>query len=1023
MLSWPHVSSISPKGVAFVRLALAAVAFVVAAYASPVIDTYSSPVPNSVVAGSGAFTLTVKGTGFVQGSVVQFNATALTTNFVSANSLSAQVPASLIATPGSASITVLNPDGSVSNAASLYVAPSKIMLSCAPATGPVSVHVSYSATCTASGGSAPYSWSIVSGTLPAGLSLSGMSGATVTISGTPTSTGPYNYAVQVKDSTAPNAQSTTQTYSGMIQAAPMLTAFPASLGFSYRQGDVAPTPQTVSVFSSGGMVNFTVSTSGGAWIAPTPASGQTAAVVSVTANITGLQPGTYDGVLTVNASGTSPTSIAIPIHLAVTTPPPPTLSLSFSQMIFGAVQGGPPGQQRLAVSNSGTGALAFTVATAGGSWLGVGANTGHVVSGTPTAVTVIADPTGLQPATYFGLLTITSSDGSQVLPVPVTMTVSALPLSIQLWQPGMEFTAVAEGTPPPPQAFGVGNSGLGTMNWALNPQTLGGSSGWLNLGVQSGTSTAGSLPVPIPITVDPHGLSPGQYYGSIRVGVPGSGGPSQTIPKAVTVLLNVLDPAQMSVAPVLSTSGVLLVGSDSGITSTDITLSNITSHPISFSTTQSTADGGGWLLLNPATGTIPAASSLKLTIEAATSLLPSAVGRGVVRLGYSNGSSGGVDVTAVYPSAASVSAHRNAFTATAPTGCQQAVLVPQFTSLSQGFTVAAGHVVRLSVQVVDNCGSSIPTTTGSSVIVSFGNKDPSVNLRAADAQNWTGLWVPSVAASNVSVQVDAFLIRGTQLIGGVSTISGSVVAAPADTSASPSVVLNSASYKGAGQVSPGSWVSIFGARMADSQESIPSAPFPTDLVGTTVQLGDSNLPMLYVGASQVNALIPSGLSPNAPYTLRVQRGNTLSNPVTVTVADVQPAIYSINEQGTGQGAIVIATDGAIAAPAGTLPGSRPVNRGEYIEIYCAGLGAVVNGPPDGFPAPLMPPLTTTVAAPSVTIGGVTADVITFSGLTPGQVGLYQINVQVPATAPAGDAVPVTLSIGNGTSNTVTLAVQ
>ena len=60
--------------------------------------------------------------------------------------------------------------------------------------------------------------------------------------------------------------------------------------------------------------------------------------------------------------------------------------------------------------------------------------------------------------------------------------------------------------------------------------------------------------------------------------------------------------------------------------------------------------------------------------------------------------------------------------------------------------------------------------------------------------------------------------------------------------------------------------------------------------------------------------------------------------------------------------------------------------------------------------------------PTVTIGGMAADVV-FSGLAPGFVGLYQVNVQVPAEASTGDEVEVVLTIGGVTSNTVTVAVQ
>jgi large repetitive protein len=59
------------------------------------------------------------------------------------------------------------------------------------------VGVLYSTALAASGGITPYSWSVVSGSLPAGLSISATTGA---ISGTPTATGTANFTVQVKDS-------------------------------------------------------------------------------------------------------------------------------------------------------------------------------------------------------------------------------------------------------------------------------------------------------------------------------------------------------------------------------------------------------------------------------------------------------------------------------------------------------------------------------------------------------------------------------------------------------------------------------------------------------------------------------------------------------------------------------------------------------------------------------------------------------------------------------------------------------
>jgi uncharacterized protein (TIGR03437 family) len=127
--------------------------------------------------------------------------------------------------------------------------------------------------------------------------------------------------------------------------------------------------------------------------------------------------------------------------------------------------------------------------------------------------------------------------------------------------------------------------------------------------------------------------------------------------------------------------------------------------------------------------------------------------------------------------------------------------------------------------------------------------------------------------------------------------------------------------------------------------------------------------------------------------------------------------------GNGQGAVRIASTGAIAAPVGTYPGSTPATAGvDYIEIYCNGLGAVSNPPAYGQQASGPPLLSETPTQPVVTIGGAPATVI-FSGLSPGSVALYQIDALVPAGIPAGDAVPVVLQMQGLTSNSVTIAVQ
>jgi hypothetical protein len=68
-------------------------------------------IPNSATAEGGAFTLTVKGYNFAAGAVVKFAGKALTTHFSDVNEVTASVPATDIATPGKAEVTVTTTKG------------------------------------------------------------------------------------------------------------------------------------------------------------------------------------------------------------------------------------------------------------------------------------------------------------------------------------------------------------------------------------------------------------------------------------------------------------------------------------------------------------------------------------------------------------------------------------------------------------------------------------------------------------------------------------------------------------------------------------------------------------------------------------------------------------------------------------------------------------------------------------------------------------------------------------------------
>src|SRR5262249_31066662 len=154
---------------------------------------------------------------------------------------------------------------------------------------------------------------------------------------------------------------------------------------------------------------------------------------------------------------------------------------------------------------------------------------------------------------------------------------------------------------------------------------------------------------------------------------------------------------------------------------------------------------------------------------------------------------------------------------------------------------------------------------------------------------------------------------------------------------------------------------------------------------------------------QINLQVPWELAGQNQASVVANVGGTNTAPITVNLAAAAPGIFATNSQGTGQGAILISGTPTFAAPSGSIPGAstRPANRGEFITIYATGLGAVSNQPATGNIGPSGPALAQVIAPVTVSIGGV---VLTpsFAGLSPGFVGLYQIDVQIPNGAPTGN---------------------
>ncbi len=144
--------------------------------------------------------------------------------------------------------------------------------------------------------------------------------------------------------------------------------------------------------------------------------------------------------------------------------------------------------------------------------------------------------------------------------------------------------------------------------------------------------------------------------------------------------------------------------------------------------------------------------------------------------------------------------------------------------------------------------------------------------------------------------------------------------------------------------------------------------------------------------------------------LVINNGRAQSASVQVTISATQPGIFLPDGV---DGAFLHADDSLVTT-------ANPAKPGEVVLLYCTGLGAVTPAGTTGAVASSTT-LSTSNITPIVSVGGTTA-AISFSGLAPALVGLYQINFTVPAGIPSGSASVVVTSNGVA-SNTAKLPVQ
>jgi uncharacterized protein (TIGR03437 family) len=245
----------------------------------------------------------------------------------------------------------------------------------------------------------------------------------------------------------------------------------------------------------------------------------------------------------------------------------------------------------------------------------------------------------------------------------------------------------------------------------------------------------------------------------------------------------------------------------------------------------------------------------------------------------------------------------------------------------------------------------------------------------------------------------------------------------------PGAVVNAATYQAGVPVAQGSLAVMFGSNLAGNVAQSSTPPWQTTLENRQITIDDQTLsPIYYMSPTQANFQIPSNAALGTQrVALRLGDTGELVAGGNLLISATSPGLFTANQSGSGQAA-VYNQDNTINSA------SNPAPVGSTVSLYGTGQGQVSPAVQDGTAAGTSP-LSYTIAVPTansttcfvsqpsmcVAVGSNFANV-QYSGLAPGFVGLWQINVTIPQGTPSG-AVGVRVVINSTSSNLVTIAVR
>ena len=485
------------------------------------------------------------------------------------------------------------------------------------------------------------------------------------------------------------------------------------------------------------------------------------------------------------------------------------------------------------------------------------------------------------------------------------------------------------------------------------------------------TPSSGNLPGTISVLVNPSALPLG--VNTVDIQFSATGFATITIPVTVTV-------EQPQPTLVLSASSLNFVTPPAIPAAQTLTLTT-TGGPVTFSAAVASAP---WLTVAPANGVVLPGLPITLTVSVNnTGINPGATAySGKITILASNVPASNATQTVMVSMLVNALAPTvtNLYPSAALIGSGPLTVTVTGTGFYKGGTTATAGATPLATPMYVN-----PTTM---LIVL-----PSSMLAAAGPIN--------ISAVNPAP-------------GGVSAPSVFTV------SATPVVqaLVNAASYA-SGPVSPGEFVTLFGTAIgpaAPAGMSVVAGYATTSLGGVSVTIDGQAAAMIYVSANQLTVLVPYTVTIGAGKVVSVTNGGVVEAYAPgVTTTATAPGLF-LDSGVVGQCAAL-----RVSAATGAYSVNSSTNAalvGDTIVFYLTGEGIydTAVAATTGYIVPVtLNPLVQLNPLPTVTIGGVAA-AVSYAGVVPGGLlGLLQINAMVPAGSTTGAAVPVSITIGAGTT--------